>query len=77
MHVLIPFYDARGSICSEGLIIGKIERLGNGANVFLKTASAGTGEGLIFAKHQSLQAFGVGIFESAPSLFAVAANHWG
>jgi hypothetical protein len=67
----------RGSICSEGLIISKIESLGNGANVFLITATTGTGEGLIFAKHQSLQAFGVGIFESAPSLFAVAANHWG
>jgi hypothetical protein len=43
---VIPFYDAGGGICSEGLIISKISRLGNGANVFAKTASVGPDGGL-------------------------------
>jgi len=43
MHfVLVPFAMRGSGICDAGMIIGKIQRLGNGANVFAKTAIAGS-----------------------------------
>lgn len=40
MHGLESLRDAGEHLCSAGPIISKIERLGNGANVFTKTANA-------------------------------------
>jgi hypothetical protein len=41
MHGLEPLRDAGEHLCSAGPIISKIDRLGNGANVFAKTANTG------------------------------------
>ena len=58
MHVVIPFLRCGGGICSTGPIISKIPHLGNGANIFAKTASTGPGGGLLLRKPQSLQSLG-------------------
>jgi hypothetical protein len=42
MHFFDPLRDAGEASRGEGLIICKIQRLGNGANVFTETATPGT-----------------------------------
>jgi hypothetical protein len=44
MHVRNPFAMRGKHLCGAGSIISKIDRLGNGANVFAKTANDGTVE---------------------------------
>ena len=57
MHGLEPLRDAGEHLCSAEPIISKIERLGNGANVFAKTANTGLLKASLMANRSRFRIF--------------------